>query len=438
MPKRDKSVSAPCKKINKGVSISKKLRLAIESALQINHPRDKATQLEVQRKIDFELIKKNIEEHRWNFDPLPSLSIQEKEEFVEVSDLPGEDVQRDLEKLIDDTFQSWNEKEDFGFTVPSRDSSYTRYVHHLLRMVLTKHDIRRSLSSRSPKLCLYTLLVISSIHTRCFDNKVMYVKKRGIYYDNVVRFNCNRKVVYGIIDDICCMLRCTSLSLRVVSDTTGTIIGPFTFVCGDTPHKCSSSAEKIPSCELIADTRFNNCKASFILLVEKNTVFHDLVQANFHENAKCIMVSGQGYGDRSTKVFLKKLHQELRIPILAIVDCNPYGLQILFDYKYGSANSAFDSINLAIRDIKWLGVRPSDLEKYKIDVEDNKFRDRAVSMAKGFLKQDFVKMDDNWVSEIEKMLEIGNSVNIERLHTKGIDFLSMKFLAEKLESKDWI
>ncbi|XP_008235788.1 PREDICTED: DNA topoisomerase 6 subunit A3-like [Prunus mume] len=295
MPKRDKSVSFPCIKINKGVSINKKLRLAIESALQINHPRDESSQLEVQRKIDFELIKKNIEEHR-----------------------------------------------------------------------------------------------------------------------------------------------CTSLSLRVVSDTTGTVIGPFTFVCGDTPHECSSSAEKIPSCEFMADTRFNNCKASFILLVEKNTVLHDLAQANFHENAKCIMVSGQGYGDGSTKVFLKKLHRELRIPILAIVDCNPYGLQILFDYKYGSANSAFDSVNLAIKDIRWLGVRPLDLEKYKIDVEDNKFTGRAVSMAKGFLEQDFVKMDDNWVCEIEKMLEIGNSVNIERLHTKGIDFLSMKFLAEKLESKDWI
>ncbi|KAL6271405.1 hypothetical protein ACE6H2_028316 [Prunus campanulata] len=438
MPKRDKSFSVPCKKINKGVSVSKKLRLAIESALQINHPRDEATQLEVQRKIDFELIKKNIEEHRWNFDPLPSLSIQEKEEFVEVSDLPREDVQRYLEKLIDDTTQSWNEKEDFGFTVPSRDSRYTLYAHHLLRRVLTKHDIRRSLFGRSSELSVSTFYVLLRIYTRCFSNKAEYIKKRGIYYSDIERFNCDPNVAYGIIDDICCMLRCTSLSLRVISDTTGTVIGPFTFVCGDTLHKCSSSAKKIPSCELIADTRFNNCKASFILLVEKNTIFHDLAQENFHENAKCIMVSGQGYGDRSTKVFLKKLHRELRIPVLAIVDCNPHGLQILFDYKYGSAKSAFDSVNLAVKDIKWLGVRPSDLKKYKIDVKGKEFGDRAISMAKNLLEQDFVKMDNNWVTEIEKMLEIGKGVDIERLHTKGSQYLSMKFLAEKLESKDWI
>ncbi|CAL9023494.1 unnamed protein product [Prunus brigantina] len=438
MPKRNKSVSVLRKKKYKGVSTNKKLRLAVESLLRINHPIDKSTQLEVQREIDFELIKRNIEEHKWNFDPHPSLSIQEKEEFVEVSDLPGEDVQRDLKKLIDDTAQSWNEKEDFGFTVPSRDSSYTLYVHHLLRRVLTKHDKRRPFSGRSPELSMSTLYVLLRIYDQCFSNKAKYVKKRWIYYSDTVRFNCDPDVAYGIIDDICCMLRCTSLSLRVISDTTGTVIGPFTFVCGDTPHECSSSAEKIPSCELIADTRFNNCKASFILLVEKNTVFHDLAQENFHENAKWIMVSGQGYGDRSTKVFLKKLHRELRIPVLAIVDCNPYGLQILFDYKYGSAKSAFDSVNLAVRDIKWLGVRPSDLEKYKIDVGGKEFKDHAVTMAKNLLEQDFVKMDDNWVSEIEKMLEIVKGIDIEGLHTKGSQYLSMKFLAEKLESKDWI
>ncbi|CAL9023490.1 unnamed protein product [Prunus brigantina] len=283
-----------------------------------------------------------------------------------------------------------------------------------------------------------TFYVLSKIYTQCFSNKSEYVKKHEIYYSDIVQFNCDPKVAYGIIDDICCMLRCTSLSLRVVSDTTGTVIGPFTFVCGDTPHECSSSAEKIPSCEFIADTRFNNCKASFILLAEKNTVFHDLAQENFHENAKCIMVSGQGYGDKSTKAFLKKLHRKLRIPVLAIVDCNPYGLQILFYYKYGSAKSAFDSVNLAVRDIKWLGLRPLDLEKYKIDVEGSEFEDHAISMAKNLLEQDFMKMDDNWVSKIEKMLQIGKSINIERLHTKGSQYLSMKFLAEKLESKDWI
>lgn len=125
-------------------------------------------------------------------------------------------------------------------------------------------------------------------------------------------------------------------------------------------------------------------------------------------------------------------------PVLAMVDCNPYGLQLLFDYKYGSTKSSFDSVNLATKDIRWLGVRPSDLERHKIDVGDKEFGDCAVSMAKNLLEQDVVKMDDKRVSEIEKMLEIGKSVNIEILHTKGSQFLSMNFLKEKLESKDWI
>lgn len=157
----------------------------------------------------------------------------------------------------------WRENGDFGFTAPSRDSRYTLYVHNLLRRVLTKHDITRSLSGRSPDSCYSTFHVLMTIYYRCFGNEAQYVNKRGIYYSNVKLFKSKPEVAYGIIDDVCYMLRCTSLSLRVISDTTGTVIGPFTFVCGDTPHKCSSSAKKIPSCQLIPDTRFNNCKVSF-------------------------------------------------------------------------------------------------------------------------------------------------------------------------------
>ncbi|KAL6293194.1 hypothetical protein ACE6H2_001336 [Prunus campanulata] len=83
----------------------------------------------------------------------------------------------------------------------------------------------------------------------------------------------------------------------------GKVIGPFTFVCDDTPHDCSSRAEEIASYHHIVRTSFNSCDASFILLVEKNMVFHGLANVKFHENSKCIMVSGKGYDDRSTKSF---------------------------------------------------------------------------------------------------------------------------------------
>ena len=74
---------------------------------------------------------------------------------------------------------------------------------------------------------------------------------------------------------------------------------------------------------------------------------------------------------------------DLRIPVLGLVDSDPYGLkvrpcvpvcdeciepdtagtQILSVYMSGSKNMSYDSSNLTTPDIKWLGVRPSDLDR---------------------------------------------------------------------------
>jgi DNA topoisomerase VI subunit A len=52
--------------------------------------------------------------------------------------------------------------------------------------------------------------------------------------------------------------------------------------------------------------------------------------------------------------------------VLALVDSDPYGLKILSVYMKGSMNMSYDSSNLTTPDIKWLGVRPSDLDRFNI------------------------------------------------------------------------
>jgi len=67
----------------------------------------------------------------------------------------------------------------------------------------------------------------------------------------------------------------------------------------------------------------------------------------------------------ATRLFLRRLKTELRIPIFGLMDSDPYGLKILSVYMSGSKNMSYDSASLTTSDIKWLGVRPSDLDKYK-------------------------------------------------------------------------
>jgi hypothetical protein len=55
-----------------------------------------------------------------------------------------------------------------------------------------------------------------------------------------------------------------------------------------------------------------------------------------HWNAMCRnWVAADSYGHRVRRLFLRKLKTELKIPVLALVDSDPYGLKILSVYMKG-------------------------------------------------------------------------------------------------------
>ena len=75
-------------------------------------------------------------------------------------------------------------------------------------------------------------------------------------------------------------------------------------------------------------------------------------------------MTGKGVPDFATRLFLKRL-ESFQIPMVALVDCDPYGLEIYMAYTIGTKSSAYDSHNLTIPSIKWLGVHPTDIKKVK-------------------------------------------------------------------------
>ena len=70
-----------------------------------------------------------------------------------------------------------------------------------------------------------------------------------------------------------------------------------------------------------------------------------------------VHLEGKGQPDVATRLFLRKVRDVLQIPVLALVDSDPYGLKILSVYCSGSKQMSYDSNHLTTTDIKWLGVR---------------------------------------------------------------------------------
>ncbi|KAH7843164.1 hypothetical protein Vadar_013474 [Vaccinium darrowii] len=62
----------------------------------------------------------------------------------------------------------------------------------------------------------------------------------------------------------------------------------------------------------------------------------------------------------------KGLRYELKLPVLCLIDCDPYGSRIMTTYKYGAKNMAADDCKMVIRDMKWLVICLADLEKFEI------------------------------------------------------------------------
>ncbi|MCL7033902.1 hypothetical protein MKW94_000893, partial [Papaver nudicaule] len=95
-------------------------------------------------------------------------------------------------------------------------------------------------------------------------------------------------------------------------------------------------------------------------------VFQRLADDRFCHANRCIVVTGRGYPDVSTRRFLRLLMEKLRLPAYCLVDCDPYGFDILTTYRFGSMQMAYDAKFLRLPDVRWLGAFPSDSEKYQL------------------------------------------------------------------------
>lgn len=91
--------------------------------------------------------------------------------------------------------------------------------------------------------------------------------------------------------------------------------------------------------------------------------FHFLFQ-------RYLILKGKGYPDLNTKEFLSKISVDLskaEVPMIALVDCDPHGIDIYKVYKYGSeSNPINDATNLS--ELKSIGVHTKDWSRYHVSV----------------------------------------------------------------------
>lgn len=356
----------------------------------------------------------------------------------EVVEKDAHGVLDEIESAIFQVAVSILNGEGFSYSVPSRAKGNQLYVPELDRIVLKDSASQRPFANTATcRRSVITTRILQLVHELCV--KQIHVTKRDLFYTDVKLFE-EQNNSDGVLDDVACMLSCTRSSLHVVASEKGVVVGRLTFQEDGDVINCAKmgvGGKAIPpNVDKVSNMQSD---AMFVLLVEKDAAFMRLAEDRFYNHYPCIIITAKGQPDVASRLFLRKLKMELKIPVLALVDSDPYGLKILSVYMKGSMNMSYDSTNLTTPDIKWLGVRPSDLERFSIPEQCRlPMTDEDIKTGKKLLEEDFIQANPEWVKELQIMVTSKVKAEIQALSSFGFQYLSQVYLPLKLQEGDWI
>jgi len=282
--------------------------------------------------------------------------------IVEVVEMNSTEVMEGIENVAVMIARQVLDKQGFQLEIPSRAASNQIYVPELDRIVLgEKRGTRSFLNVKESRKAAITTRVLQLLHAVLL--KRIHITKRDLFYTDVKLF-VDQSESDGVLDDVATMIGCTRSNLHVVASDKGLVVGRISFFEDGDFIDCTKMGVGGKAIPPYIDKIENiQSDAEFILLVEKEAAYMRMAEDRFYNRYPCIVITAKGQPDVATRMFLSRITSELQIPVLALVDSDPYGLKILSVYMSGSKNMSYDSASLTTPDIKWLGLRPSDLNK---------------------------------------------------------------------------
>ncbi len=191
-----------------------------------------------------------------------------------------------------------------------------------------------------------------------------------------------------------------------------------------------SGAYSIPSS--VEHLRFRT-KARFILAIETGGMFQRLAAHGFWRKTESILVSMSGVPTRATRRFIRRLSDDVRIPVYAFVDCDPYGIANIYrTLKVGSGNAAHVNRFFCVPRASFLGVTPQDIIDY--DLPTHPLKEVDVKRARDALKNDpFFAGHKEWQEAMELLLKLGRRAEQQAFAKYGLDNVMTEYLPAKLK-----
>jgi DNA topoisomerase-6 subunit A len=332
--------------------------------------------------------------------------------------------------------------------IPTRTKSNT--IWNKKRGILEMGDgvaERPLFDLKTAKQFMQTMLHASTIKDLIAAEKTSSL--RGVFYKAKHTVAGTRENTFDtqdesdpILEDLEVALGALREELHVFAENRGSMVGNVTIVDKGDEIDCrrmGSGGYALPSIVEPDVIQFKKCEAKFVLHVEKGTVWNRFNEDRFWEKHNCILTHGAGQPPRGCRRLLQRLNQELKLPIICVLDNDPWGHYIYSVIKQGSISLAFESSRLAIPEAKFLGIRAKDFREcglddaVKIDLTDN-----DIKRAKEIAAYPWFEAHRGWQKEINALLSNGFKMEVESLITKDISYVTETYVPERLKARDWL
>ena len=167
-----------------------------------------------------------------------------------------------------------------------------------------------------------------------------------------------------------------------------------------------------------------------VIAVETMGMFHRMVQEEAYKKFDTLIVGLKGQAARATRRFLKRVNEELKLPVYVCNDGDPWGFHIAMVIISGSAKLAHVNHDLATPNAKFLGVTATDIINYELPTDP--LKDIDVLRLKELAKDPRYR-DETWQQEIKKMLKIGKKAEQQSFSKYGLEYVVDTYFPEKLE-----
>ncbi len=384
--------------------------------------------------------------------------------MTELTSKVDREARKKASQILRDTFlkviELINKREPPVMEIPKRTLSNTIYDEKRGLLILGKEKLRRNfLDLNEAKRFMQTTLMASIIYDALVNDE--YPTIRDLYYrgkHSIILKGTNKtyeentwdeqKESDSVIVDIEVFTNLLREDMLILSKEKGKVVGDMQIRSGNDVIDLSKMGHGAYAIEPTPDLiDFVNVNAEFVLVVEKDAVFQQLHRAGFWRQYKAILITSAGQPDRATRRFVRRLNEELKLPVYILTDADPYGWYIYSVFRIGSIQLSYESERLATPNAKFLGVSMTDIfgdknkKPYLSEQERRNYiikaKEADVKRALEIKNYDWFKTK-GWQHEIEIFLDKKSKLEIEAMASKGLKFLAFQYIPEKIKSGDFV